>query len=182
VSKFSASRSALLGAVLAVLAFGLFTASALSWSGGEENEQGSEETTTVETGPTGPAGSTGETGQQGTQTQPAEQQTPPADEQAVHAFTPPATPQEVPVPTPAIPTAPNIEILGETGTRGERTSGSPSGGPVVAQAPGTTVLAAESTTPTRELAKTGFNAMTTILLGALSLAGSTLLFWRARTI
>jgi hypothetical protein len=173
-----------MGAALAVLALGLFSASALAWFGGEENgqETTTEETTTVET-QTGP---TGETGPQGTQqTQPAEQgvqQTQPAAEQPV---TPTTTPQSGAVPQPATqPAAPGsgIEVKGESGTRGKTKSGGQGGGPVIAQAPATTEVAAASASPSSgELARTGFNVLALILLGGLSLAGSALLFWRART-
>jgi LPXTG-motif cell wall-anchored protein len=182
VSRFSAfPRAAILAAALAVLALGLFSASAVSWSGGEENG-GNEETTPVETGPTGPVGATGQTGPQGTeQTQPTEQapqETQPAEQQPVHAFSPTPAPESA----PATPKG-NIEVKGETGTRGKSNSGDHSGGPVIAQAPSSTEVAAASTTPSGgKLANTGFNAMAMILLGGISLAGSALLFWRARTI
>src|SRR5438105_198886 len=122
MSRFTAfPRSAILGAALAVLALGLFSASAVSWSGGEESGG---------TGPTGPVGATGQTGPQGTeQTQPTVQ---------APQGTQPAAPQSAPATQPATPPAApkgNLEVKGETGTRGKSNSGGHSGRPVVAQAP-----------------------------------------------
>jgi hypothetical protein len=99
VTNFRAStRTAVVVTAVAALVLGLFAASALAWSGGEE---------TTPTGPTAPTGPTTPTGPTSPQNQPA---TPPAAELAP----PPVV--AVP-PTPAIaPQPPDVEVKGNSGT------------------------------------------------------------------
>jgi hypothetical protein len=166
VTNFRAStRTAVVVTAVAALVLGLFAASALAWSGGEE---------TTPTGPTAPTGPTTPTGPTSPQNQPA---TPPAAELAP----PPVV--AVP-PTPAIaPQPPDVEVKGNSGTpdvevKGK--SGTRGGGETLAAA------GEVAQTPAGEsgeaLARTGFDLLFVAILGGLALGGSAFLFWRSRTI
>jgi hypothetical protein len=187
VTNFRAStRTAVVVTAVAALVLGLFAASALAWSGGEE---------TTPTGPTAPTGPTTPTGPTSPQDQPA---TPPAAELAP----PPVV--AVP-PTPAAPQPPDVEVKGNSGTPDvevKGNSGTPdvevkgnSGTPDVevkgksgTRGGGETLAAAGEVaqTPAGEsgeaLARTGFDLLFVAILGGLALGGSAFLFWRSRTI
>jgi hypothetical protein len=177
MTNFRAStRTAVVVTAVAALVLGLFAASALAWSGGEE---------TTPTGPTAPTGPTTPTGPTSPQNQPA---TPPAAELAP----PPVV--AVP-PTPAIaPQPPDVEVKGNSGTPDVEVKGK-SGTPDLevkgksgTRGGGETLAAAGEVaqTPAGEsgeaLARTGFDLLFVAILGGLALGGSAFLFWRSRTI
>jgi hypothetical protein len=166
VTNFRAStRTAVVVTAVAALVLGLFAASALAWSGGEE---------TTPTGPTAPTGPTTPTGPTSPQNQPA---TPPAAELAP----PPVV--AVP-PTPAIaPQPPDVEVKGNSGTpdvevKGK--SGTRGGGETLAEAG--EVAQTPAGESSEALARTGFDLLSVAILGGLALGGSAFLFWRFRTI
>jgi LPXTG-motif cell wall-anchored protein len=139
-----------------------------------------------------------------TETTPAPSEAAPAPAEAAPAPAPAEAPAPAPAPTPtptptilpeAAPTAPREitgvppvavpeqGVKGETGVREEvprGAIGTPiriSGGAKPTFAP----VAEVSTQGSGQLAQTGFNVVILAILGAIALAGSSLLFWRSRT-
>jgi LPXTG-motif cell wall-anchored protein len=170
VSGKRSTRTASVAAVVTAIVLGLFAASAFGWY---DEGGGGDVTTPTETTPT-------ET------TPPPEEQpapppplveTQPVSPQPVSSEITPAPPPEA-APAPALATLPEEGVKGEIGTRDE--GGAESTKPtVLAQATDVgTPVASESS---GGLAKTGFNVLFLAILGAVALAGSSLLFWRSRT-
>ncbi len=164
--KRASTRTASVAAVATAIVLGLFAASAFGWY---DEGGGNDTTTPTDTVPT--------------VTTPPEEQPPPsppiveAQPAPASSAVPAAAPPEVaPVITEAAP-VPQEGVKGEIGTRDEGQAGG-SKPTVLAQATDTgTPVASEST----GLAKTGFDVLFLAILGAVALAGSSLLFWRSRT-
>jgi LPXTG-motif cell wall-anchored protein len=164
--KRASTRTASVVAVVTAVVLGLFAASAVGWY---DEGGGNDTTTPTETTPT--------------ETTPPEEQPPPSPPivetppvpQPASSAVPAAAPAEV---APALTEAvPQEGVKGEIGTRDEGQAGG-SKPTVLAQATDTgSPVAGEST----GLAKTGFDVLFLAILGAVALAGSSLLFWRSRT-
>ena len=165
--KRASTRTASVAAVVTAVVLGLFAASAVGWY---DEGGGNDTTTPTETTPT--------------ETTPPEEQPPPSPPivetqpvpQPASAAVPAAAPPEV---APALTEAvPQEGVKGEIGTRDEGQAGG-SKPTVLAQATDTgSPVASESSA---DLAKTGFDVLFLAILGAVALAGSSLLFWRSRT-
>ena len=169
-AKRASTRTAGVAAAAAALVLGLFAASAVGWY---DEGGGNDVTTPTETTPT-------ET------TPPPEEQpappppvveTQPVSPQPVSSeITPAPRPEAAPVPTLTAPTEEGVK--GEFGTRDEGGAESPKPTVLAQAADVGTPVASESS---GGLAKTGFNVLFLAILGAVALAGSSLLFWRSRT-
>ena len=163
--KRASTRTASVAAVVTAVVLGLFAASAVGWY---DEGGGNDTTTPTETTPT--------------ETTPPEEQPPPSPPivetqpvpQPASSAVPAAPPEVAPALTEAVP---QEGVKGEIGTRDEGQAGG-SKPTVLAQATDTgTPVASESS----GLAKTGFDVLLLAILGAVALAGSSLLFWRSRT-
>jgi LPXTG-motif cell wall-anchored protein len=165
--KRASTRTASVAAVVTAVVLGLFAASAVGWY---DEGGGNDTTTPTDTVPT--------------VTTPTEEQPPPSppivETQPVSpppasSAVPAAAPPEV---APALTEAvPQEGVKGEIGTRDEGQAGG-SKPTVLAQA---TDVGSPVASESSGLAKTGFDVLFLAILGAVALAGSSLLFWRSRT-
>ena len=175
-AKRASTRTASVAAIAAALARGLVAASAVGDDGG-----GHDGTTPTESTPTDttPADTTPTDTTPAVAPPPLVEATQPAGLAPASSGIPAAPPVEAEL-LPALTAAPQEGVKGEFGTRDEGQAGT-STPTVVAQTEVAQADVGAEAESTGRLAQTGFSVLILAILGAVALAGSSLLFWRSNT-